>query len=114
MHVTNSPSYVRHKGKPVVAIWGFGFTDRPGTPLDAQTVINFFKGAGCTVMGGVPTYWRTLNNDSQTNTAWSAVYHSFDIISPWAVGRYSTLSGADSFKQNLIVPDLADSRSRGL
>ncbi len=111
LQVTNSPGYFRHKGKPVVAIWGFGFTDRPGTPQDAQTVITFFKSAGCTVMGGVPTYWRTLNNDSQTNTAWLDVYHAFDIISPWSVGRYGTLSGADTFKQNLIVPDLANANA---
>ncbi len=114
MRITSSARYVRHNGKPVVAIWGFGFTDRPGTPQDAQTVINYFKSAGLTVMGGVPTYWRTLNNDSQTDTAWAAVYRSFDIISPWSVGRYSTQAQADSFKQNLIVPDLADATSHGL
>jgi hypothetical protein len=112
--VTNSPSYVRHKGKPVVAVWGFGFTDRPGTPQDAQTAVTFFKSAGCTVMGGVPTYWRTLKNDSQTNTAWTAAYHAFDVISPWSVGRYSTLSGIDSFELNQIIPDLLDANSHGL
>jgi len=114
MKLTSSPRYVRHNGKPVVAIWGFGFTDRPGTPQDAQTVINYFKSAGAIVMGGVPTYWRTLNNDSQNDPAWASVYRSFDIISPWAVGRYGTQAEADSFKQNLIVPDLADANSHGL
>ena len=114
LQITNSPRYVRHNGKPVLAIWGFGFTDRPGTPPEAQTVIDYFKAAGLTVMGGVPTYWRTLNNDSQTNTAWAAVYRSFDIISPWSVGRYSTIAGATNFAQSLIVPDLADANAHGL
>jgi hypothetical protein len=114
MHLTNSPRYLRHKGKPVVALWGFGFTDRPGTPQDAQTVIAWFKAAGCTVMGGVPTYWRTLNNDSQTAPAWATAYRSFDVISPWAVGRYGSISGADNFKQNQIVPDLAETKLRGI
>ncbi len=114
LRVTDSPSYVRHNGKPVVAIWGFGFTDRPGTPDDALTVINWFKAAGCTVMGGVPTSWRTLQGDSQTNAAWAGAYRAFDIISPWAVGRYSTLGGADNFRNNQIVPDLAECRSRGI
>ena len=114
MKVTSSPRYQRHRGKPVVAIWGFGFTDRPGTPQDALTVINQFKAAGFTVMGGVPTCWRTLNNDSQSDPAWATVYRAFDIISPWAVGRYGDQAGADSFKQNLIVPDLTTTTSLGL
>lgn len=113
MKVTSSPRYQRHRGKPVVAIWGFGFTDRPGTPQEALTVINQFKSAGFTVMGGVPTYWRTLNNDSQSDPAWAEVYRAFDIISPWAVGRYGDNAGADSFKQNLIAPDLALATSLG-
>ena len=112
--VTRSPQYARHLGKPVVTIWGFGFTDRPGTPQDAANTIAFFKAAGCTVMGGVPTYWRTLNNDSQTNAAWATAYRSFDIISPWSVGRFSTIAGVDSFKLNQIIPDLADANSHGL
>lgn len=114
VHITNSPRYLHHKGKPVVALWGFGFTDRPGTPQEAQTVIAWFKAAGCTVMGGVPAYWRTLRNDSQRDPAWAGVYRSFDVLSPWAVGRFSTIAGADSFKQNLIVPDLTETRLRGM
>ena len=114
MQVTSSSRYQRHRGKPVVAIWGFGFTDRPGTPQDALTVINHFKAAGFTVMGGVPSYWRTLNNNSKTDPAWANVYRAFDIISPWAVGDYGDQAGADSFKQNLIVPDLALTTSLGL
>ena len=114
MQITKSPRYLRHKGKPVVAIWGFGFTDRPGTPQEAQAVIKFFKAAGCTVMGGVPTNWRTLDGDSQTDAAWADVYRSFDIISPWSVGRYANTEQADGYKQNIIIPDLADTKARGL
>jgi hypothetical protein len=113
MQLTKSPFYSKHYGKPVVVVWGFGFSGRPDTPQQAQQVINFFKSAGCTIMGGLPTYWRTLNNDAQTNTAWTAVFHSFDIINPWAVGRYADVAGADSFRVNLILPDLADVTSAG-
>jgi hypothetical protein len=113
MQLTQSPFYLHHKSKPVVAIWGFGFSGRPDTPVLAQQVISFFKAAGCTVMGGLPTYWRTLNNDAQTNTTWTPIFHSFDILSPWAVGRYGDNAGADNFRQNLIVPDLIDVTNAG-
>lgn len=113
-HVTNSPSYLYHKGKPVVAIWGFGFSGRSDTPAQAQEAVTWFKGAGCTVMGGVPTNWRTLNGDAQTNPAWSNAFRAFDVVSPWSVGRYSNNSGADNYRTGITVPDLADCNAHGI
>lgn len=114
--VTNSSAYLYHKGKPVVAIWGFGFSDgnHLSSPQLAQQTIDWFKAAGCTVMGGVPKGWRTLSGDSYSDPAWSAVYRSFDVISPWTVGRYSSNSGADTYRTSYIVPDLADCTSHGI
>ncbi|HWI58290.1 MAG TPA: glycoside hydrolase family 71/99-like protein, partial [Bacillota bacterium] len=112
--VTNSPAYLRHKGKPVVAIWGFGFSGRSDTPQHAEQAIAWFKAAGCTVMGGLPTNWRTLTGDAQTNAAWSSAFRSFDVISPWTVGRYGNNTEVDNFRANQIVPDLADCRSHGI
>ena len=112
--VTNSVAYLRHNGKPVVAIWGFGFSGRSDSPQQAQQAIDWFKAAGCTVMGGLPTHWRDLTGDAQTNPAWSNAFRSFDVISPWSVGRYGNNSGADNFRVNQIVPDLADCRSHGI
>ena len=31
-HITQSPSYMRHRGKPVVGVWGLGVGDRKATP----------------------------------------------------------------------------------
>lgn len=112
--VTNSPAYLHHNGKPVVAIWGFGFSGRSDTPQQAQQAIDWFKAAGCTVMGGLPTHWRTLTGDAQTNPAWSNVFRSFDVISPWSVGRYGNITEVDNFRVNQIVPDLADCTSHGI
>jgi hypothetical protein len=116
MHITNSTRYLCHKGKPVVAIWGFGFNDggHLASPQQAQTVINWFKSQGVTVMGGVPTYWRTLQNDSYTNTAWTPVYLSFDVISPWAVGRFGNNAGADNYTASITIPDLAECKTNAI
>jgi hypothetical protein len=118
LQLTASPRYLRHAGRPVLALWGLGFSDRPGTPQEAQSLIDHFRtGAPAaqrvTLVGGVPTYWRTLKSDSKTDPAWAAVYRSFDVVSPWSVGRYGDASGADSFKKNLIVPDLAELKTLG-
>jgi hypothetical protein len=113
LKLTESPRYLHHHGKPVVAIWGFGFTDRAGSPEQAREVIRFFKAAGCTVVGGVPTHWRTLNGDCQTNAAWAQVFRSFDVISPWSVGRYGDDAGADNFTRTVTVPDLAAAKAAG-
>ena len=116
LRVTNSTRYLCHKGKPVVALWGFGFNDgnHLASPQQAQTVINWFKSRGVTVMGGVPTYWRTLQNDSFTNAAWTSVYLSFDVLSPWAVGRFGNNAGADNYTANITIPDLAECKTNAI
>ena len=116
--LTGSDRYLHHRGLPLVAIWGFGFDDRPGTPEQAAAVLEWFqRGAPerlrATMMGGVPTYWRTLTNDSSTDPAWAPVYRNWDVISPWTVGRYGDDAGADSFRHDLIEPDLAETSTVG-
>ncbi|EEF57793.1 glycoside hydrolase family 71/99-like protein [Pedosphaera parvula] len=112
--LTNSNRYLKHKGKPVVEIWGLGFVGVNIPPTDAQTIINNFRAAGCTVVGGVPQAWRALAGDSQTNAAWLNVYHSFDVINPWAVGRYQTTNQVDSVAKPAYIGDLADLTPRGI
>ncbi len=105
LHITSSSNYVYQNNKPVVCLWGFGFTDRSGTATQCLDVINWFKAGGCYVIGGVPTNWRTSSGDSKTG--FSNVYNAYDMISPWSVGRFSDNTGADNFKTNYLVPDLA-------
>jgi hypothetical protein len=118
LKVTQSPSYLRHQGLPVVSIWGFGFTDRPGRPEQAAQVIDFFRNSpepryrAC-LMGGVPPQWRTLTVHSKTEPQWAGVYRSFDVISPWCVGRFADLEGADHWAREMIGPDLAEAKAAG-
>jgi len=108
----NSPNYLKHNGLPVVSIWGIGFNHfgYSYTAAEAADLIDFFHNNPnpnyrATVMGGVPTYWRELINDSESDPAWQDVYESLDIISPWSVNRYTDNASADNFRTNLINPD---------
>jgi hypothetical protein len=117
MNVTKSSAYLYHRGLPVVGVWGLGFTDRPGTPTEASQLIAALKAGGhgaprATVIGGIPSYWRTLNADSKTDPAWLQAYHEFDVISPWMVGRFLNSSEADRFYSGIVQADLRDAESR--
>jgi hypothetical protein len=107
LKVTESPSTLHQNGKPVLAIWGLGFTEHPGTPQQAMDLVNFFENNPdpkyqVTLMGGVPTWWRTLQKDSLTDAGWANYYCALDIISPWTVGRYSSDIEVDLYKSMMI------------
>jgi hypothetical protein len=111
---TSSGAYARQNGKPVVCIWGFGFSDS-NHPWDAATcldVVNWFKNQGCYVIGGVPTHWRT--GDSDSRAGFLNVYHAFNMLSPWMVGRIGTAADSDNFYTNVNTPDQADCNANGI
>jgi hypothetical protein len=119
LRLTSSDRYLRHAGRPLVAIWGFGFRDRPGAPEQAAELIAFFRGNPepryrATVLGGVPAGWRTLTRDSRTDAAWASVYRSYDAISPWTVGRFRDDAGARRYYAEHAGPDLDEARRHGI
>jgi F5/8 type C domain len=111
---TSSPAYARQNGKPVICIWGFGFSEpsRPFPPAPCLEVINWFKAQGCYVIGGVPTWWRLGINDSRPG--FFDVYTAFNMISPWMVGRASNLGELDSYYHNVNLGDQAECNTRGI
>jgi hypothetical protein len=112
--LTASPSYMHHRGKPVVAVWGLGVIDRSVSAADAAEIIRFFKeDAKVTLVGGVPAKWRTLRGDSHTEPEWAAVYRSFDVLSPWTVGRYRNPAEAEAFAREVTTSDIAEARKNG-
>lgn len=119
LRLTESGRYLRHGGRPVLAIWGFGFTDRPATPAQAAELIDFFRHHPepryrVTLLGGVPAFWRTLTGDSQSDRAWAPVYRSFDIVSPWTVGRFRDEGGIERFYAAQVAGDLDETRRLGI
>jgi len=108
MKLGDDPAYLHHRGKPVVAVWGVGFNDRRAYTLeDCRRLIEFLKGDGCTVMLGVPTYWREQRNDAVADPALHEVMALADIVSPWTVGRYHAPEEAARYAEKTIKPDIA-------
>ena len=115
LKITESPNYLHHNGMPVLSIWGFnvgGSKDVVDANIANQIVQWFTVDAPekyrVTLKGGVNDDWRSQS------AAWQDVYDKLDIISPWAVGRYNNATGADTYKSNVIEPDLTEATSRNI
>ncbi|WP_131989470.1 glycoside hydrolase family 71/99-like protein [Chthoniobacter flavus] len=108
MKLGEDPAYLHHRGKPVVAVWGIGFNDKRAYTLDeCKRLIEFLKSDGCTVMLGVPTYWREQKNDAVPDPALHDIIALADIVSPWTVGRYRSPDDAARYAEKQIKPDIA-------
>jgi hypothetical protein len=119
MAITDDPAYLHHHGKPVVAVWGIGFNDnRDYTLAECKQLVEFFKNdpeaGGCTVMIGVPAYWRELQRDAVNDPALLALAAEADIISPWTVGRYGDANDDAYYVKCELKPDLAWCQARGI
>ncbi len=111
-------AYLRHGGRPIVAVWGVGFNDgRRYTLAECEGLVDFLKNdkeyGGFAVLLGVPTGWRTLDADSAKDEALHRVVKKADIISPWTVGRYRTLEGVAEHARLRWKEDLQLCRANG-
>ncbi len=118
MQITKDPAYLHHDGKPVVAVWGFGFNDhRAYTLREGLQLVKFLKDdphyGGCTVILGVPTYWRTLDHDAVDDETLHELILKADIVSPWTVGRYTNPEQAEKYARQTMQPDLAWCQEHG-
>lgn len=97
-----SPNYLYHNGKPLVAIWGVGFDDnRRYNYDDIQKLIDFFKNEGCSILLGVPAFWRTLSMDTLPDPRLHSLIAQIDVVHPWFVGRYNNDS-YDKFYKTIV------------
>jgi hypothetical protein len=117
--VTNASTYLHVNGKPVVEIWGFGIVDHPGTPSEAADLLEDLKSGSnglpaSTVIGGIASHWRTLDGDSQSDPQWLSVYLSFDVLSPWTVGRYADDEEATAYYAEATAADVTLAKAQGI
>ncbi|WP_345952925.1 glycoside hydrolase family 71/99-like protein [Mucilaginibacter sp. PAMB04168] len=113
LKITNMPgtnTYLQQNGKPVVAIWGVGFPDRPYNVrnIGLDRFIDFLKNdpvyGGCAVLLGVPNSWRTLRGDCINDPYLHELIKQCDIVLPWSVQRYTPLlhNDMDRYRDDII------------
>lgn len=101
LKITESPNYLWHRGRPLIALWGF--TVRDDLPIsDLEQVIEFFKNSPeekyrASIMLGT-------NHDFFNRGAWNTPLSQVDVISPWAVGRFDSPGGNANFINNYVKP----------
>lgn len=88
--------YLYENGKPLLAIWGVGFSGRTYDQY-LPDAIRKLKEIGFSIMLGVPTYWRTGSSDthlkgSQEYQILMDLIAEAEVIMPWFVGRYNPAS----------------------
>jgi hypothetical protein len=119
-HFNNKDScanYLFHRNKPLVAVWGAGFNDKRKYGLkEVEKIIDFLKNdpeyGGCSVLLGVPTWWRELKFDTEDDPMLHTVIRKVDIVQPWFVGRYNEQTYPHY--QQRIRDDLAWCKKNGL
>jgi hypothetical protein len=116
MRIGTDPAYLQHRGEPLVAVWGVGFSSesKPYTLAECRALIEFLKADGCSVMLGVPTGWRELNRDAVTDSVLHELLKLADVISPWTPGRYRSPEQVVDHGKKHWQPDIAWSREHSL
>lgn len=105
--ITEGGRYLKHNGKPLVAVWGVGFRDDREYSLDeCSDLIDALKSDGCAVMLGVPSWWRDQKRDAVADASLHEILKKADVLSPWTIGRYRSPREAKSHANQVWKPDL--------
>ncbi|KAF7297924.1 hypothetical protein HMN09_01013200 [Mycena chlorophos] len=114
-----SPAYLHERGRPVVALWGFGLSDSPVPPDLVREIIAGLRliyrsftspDQDLYIFAGVPSHWRQPGQgDCSPDPRWSHIWLGpngcVDALSPWSVGRYSNADEVERWAADRWGPD---------
>jgi len=110
MHITDSPRYLRHKGKPVLEIFGF-FTDR-FSGKDANAIIDAFDTHdkyAVTLVGAGQWWWQ-----AEKDPDWHRAFRRFAAYSPWDVGNTRREGDRVTAPMARWPEDMAEAKKAGM
>lgn len=117
MDMGNDPAYQHVNGKPLVAIWGVGFSgqikERPDL-YECKKLIELFKDHGFSVMLGIPTGWREQIRDGSEDPNLHDILRLADVLSPWTIGRYRDLTGVTEHANRFWSGDIQWTREHDI
>ena len=109
----NNTSYLHHNGKPLVAVWGVGFSNDRGYGFkEAEIIIDALTKRGFSILLGTPTNWRKLEKDATSSPELHRLVRKCDVVMPWFVGRYNE----DTFSpyEKLVEEDVKWCKENGV
>lgn len=113
--IADDKNYLHLDGKPLVAVWGVGFSDdRKYSLSECHELVAWLKSNGCSVMLGVPSYWRDGTRDAVADKQLLETIKMADVVSPWTVGRYRSPEQVVRHGSKVWRPDLNWCREAGL
>ena len=96
-----------------MAVWGVGFNDnRQYSLTECLELVQALKADGCTVMLGIPSWWREGKRDATDDPRLLEIVQLADVLSPWTIGRYRTPEQAASHAEQVWKADAAWCRQR--
>lgn len=113
-----NPNYLYHNGKPLLAIYGVGFSTKEddGSFISSE-LLEVLESNGIfekySIMLGTPYYWESMSGDATDDPGFHELIKRCDIILPWAVGRYKD-ENYDEGETSKIAGNLAWCRENGV
>jgi hypothetical protein len=111
--LTERPSFPKYNGRPLAAVFGLGFAGQPAPPNAWRTLLQGFRETGCSLLVGVPTFWRTGTRDADPDPQFRELAGISDILMPWTVGRMRDSHSTETVARDVWKPDIEWCRARG-
>ncbi|KAK7064967.1 hypothetical protein R3P38DRAFT_2491582, partial [Favolaschia claudopus] len=101
--ILDSPFYLRERGRPVIALWGFGLSDSPVSPQLARQVFDALRRVAfehCNqeiyIFAGTAAQWRTPGQgDAHADPGWEGFW----------VGKNGAVDAVEAFARDRWGPD---------